>query len=72
MQKIKQADKQARELISKLDPEIVERLGEANLLSDVTHEILLGTPIDELKKQVNGHTKGNSHPLEFDFPVTLK
>jgi hypothetical protein len=69
MQKIRQAEKQAEELISRLDPEIVKRLGIANLLSDLTHEILLGTPIDVLEKQLNEDIMVKTDPLDFDFPI---
>lgn len=67
--KIKQAEKQAQELISRLSPEIVERLGMANLLSDITHELLLGASVEEIQRKLacpdDESLLGNRIPRSF-------
>lgn len=44
MERIEAAEKAAQEYINTLPREQMERLGEANLLMDLTHEFLLRMP----------------------------
>lgn len=63
-ERIAAAEAWARQIMDK-NPEAVARLGESNVLSDLTHEYLMNTPpSEELAKQM-GLTDGDAD-AEFD------
>ena len=43
-ERIKTAERSARELVKNISPELIEKVGEENLVSDLIAEILLGMP----------------------------
>jgi hypothetical protein len=60
MQRIAAAEEAAQRLIDQMSPEVVERLGEANLISDLTHEFLMsGLPSRELQEQMAGQIQAD-------------
>ena len=68
MQRIAAAEEAAQRLIDQMPPEAVERLGEANLLSDLTHEFLMsGLPSRELQGQMDGQIHADG-PTDNTLP----
>ena len=72
--RIAAADEAANKLISQLPPDLVEKLGEANLLSDLSHEFLLSSRpsqelADQIKAQILSARAGQAAtPLEEEIP----
>jgi hypothetical protein len=56
MQRIYEAERRAKEYISNLPPEVVQECGEANLLSDLTHEYLLHGIPSSTKNKIESNT----------------